>query len=249
MDAPHSYELSKLFWAKVDDRGGPDACWYYTGPLDKKGYGQFWINRRYYDADSDFDLREDRVGKSTRAHRYAYEDKVGEIPFGLTIDHCCHNVDQSCVDLGDECPHRKCVNYLAEHIKPEGVGQNRANAHRDKRLNYIKVPPTHCPQGHPYTEENTGWAERRGHRERRCKACYQAENYLRKYGKERPGAWDQPVRDPARCKNGHLWSENERRDTTTGKRRCRACERINDARAKTKRVADPVKPHLNPSKG
>jgi hypothetical protein len=61
------------FWAKVDQSGGPHACWpWLAGISYPSGYGNIWWN-----------------GFTRSAHRIAYELAVGEIPSGLTLDHLC----------------------------------------------------------------------------------------------------------------------------------------------------------------
>ena len=64
--------LQVRFARKVDQSGGPDACWPWTGCRDAYGYGVFAINQR-----------------NQRAHRVAYELMVGPIPKGLVVDHIC----------------------------------------------------------------------------------------------------------------------------------------------------------------
>lgn len=75
-------------------------------------------------------------GKPISAHRYAYEALVGQIPDGLTIDHLCRV--------------RHCVN--PEHM--EAVTR-RENTLRGIGPTAMHARRTHCPQGHPYDEENT----------------------------------------------------------------------------------------------
>jgi hypothetical protein len=58
------------FWDKVDQSGGPDACWPWTLSLDSKGYGQLWEN-----------------GRLRRAHQVAYERTNG--PFKFNVLHDC----------------------------------------------------------------------------------------------------------------------------------------------------------------
>ena len=75
--------ISERFWDKVDKNGptsnkcpelGP--CWVWTAGSFSDGYGCFGLNSK--------DVRP--------AHRFAYEDQVGKIPEGLTIDHLCLNI-------------------------------------------------------------------------------------------------------------------------------------------------------------
>lgn len=71
--------LSDRFWSKVDIRSA-DQCWMWLRPLDRDGYGQFWMD-----------------GTSRRAHRVACEIQSGErVHDGLVIDHVCRN--RACVN-------------------------------------------------------------------------------------------------------------------------------------------------------
>lgn len=91
-----------------------------------------------------------RTGGKSRyflAHRYAYEQIVGDIPKGQTLDHLCGNPP--------------CVN--PDHLEPVGLRENILRGRTGKNL--LK---TECPQGHPYSGRNLyvspqGW--------RRCRAC------------------------------------------------------------------------------
>lgn len=62
------------FWSKVDQSGGPDACWLWTGAKRDFGYGRVKINRRF-----------------RRAHRVAWLASFGAIPAGLCVCHACDN--------------------------------------------------------------------------------------------------------------------------------------------------------------
>ena len=57
------------FWSKVIVT---PMCWWWTGSLQSKGYGQFRLD-----------------GSLVLAHRYAYEICFGPIPEDLQIDHLC----------------------------------------------------------------------------------------------------------------------------------------------------------------
>jgi SAM-dependent methyltransferase len=63
------------FWAKVDQSGGPDACWLWLARTSKGGYGRF-------------ELAGDRT---VSAHQVAYALVKGQLAEGLTIDHTCRN--------------------------------------------------------------------------------------------------------------------------------------------------------------
>lgn len=76
-------DLSGRFWAKVQRS---DACWRWTGAIDRGGYGQFWHPGR------------GRRGQMVLAHRFAYEDKVGPLLHsglpgakGEVVMHTCDN--------------------------------------------------------------------------------------------------------------------------------------------------------------
>lgn len=70
---PKPLDPASRFWPKVDKSGD---CWLWTGSLDHRGYGQFYL----------------RSGAApAKAHRFAYELLVGPIPEGMSIDHRCHN--------------------------------------------------------------------------------------------------------------------------------------------------------------
>ncbi len=94
-------------------------------------------------------------GKTTRAHRFIYETIVGEIPPDLQLDHVCFN--------------KACVNPF--HLE---IVTNQENTQR-----YYRKYLTHCPQGHPYTAENT-YFNSRGHRQ--CRVCLKASKT--KYNKK-----------------------------------------------------------------
>lgn len=100
-----------------------------------------------------------RAGEGNRyAHRVAYELLVGEIPDGLTIDHLCKN--PLCVNPD----HLEAVTHAANIMR--GPGASAANARK-----------THCPQGHPFDEENTYFAPGTG--DRRCRTCDKARDRAR----------------------------------------------------------------------
>ena len=60
------------FWSRVDQTGGPDACWPWTAARFDTGYGCVWAD-----------------GKARKAHRVAWGLMNGEIPEGVRILHRC----------------------------------------------------------------------------------------------------------------------------------------------------------------
>lgn len=86
-------------------------------------------------------------GRVKVAHRLAFEELRDEIPGGLVLDHLCRN--------------RKCVN--PDHLDPVTDQVNIARG--EGGVNQRRK--THCPQGHPYDEQNT----RRYRTGRYCRTC------------------------------------------------------------------------------
>ena len=110
--------------ARCVDRG----CWLFTGGVDGQGYPQVKAGKRVL------------IG-----HRLTYEEFIGPIPDGLTLDHLCEV--------------KRCVNPWHMDPVPRGVNTNRFSG-----SNALK---THCRRNHEYTEENTY----RSGGKRRCRTC------------------------------------------------------------------------------
>lgn len=113
--------------------------WLWIGAKTKQGYGTIWDNERKGHA---------------MAHRVSWELASGnKIPEGMVIDHLCRTPS--------------CVNPA--HLEVVSVSANTARGLAGEvggRRNRIK---THCPQGHPYSPENTYYYN--NGRTRVCRTC------------------------------------------------------------------------------
>ena len=124
--------------------GPADECWPWLGVVDRDGYG--------------------RVGERGLAHRVSYEQHVGPIPSGLTVDHRCHSADAQCA-LGGQCPHRRCINPA--HLELLSAEENSRRQQ--------PAAKSHCRHGHLFDEANT-YRCRKGRRHcRKCTARRQTE--------------------------------------------------------------------------
>lgn len=105
-------------WESMVDK--TDTCWLWTGRVTVAGYGQFSAPGR----------------RSVHAHRWGYEQLVGQIDEGLSIDHLCRV--RACVNPAHLEPVTTQINVL------RGVGWAAQNAAK-----------THCKRNHEFTPENT----------------------------------------------------------------------------------------------
>jgi HNH endonuclease len=106
-------------------------------------------------------------GQVRVAHRVIYKLLVGPIPEGLEIDHLCRN--------------RACCNPA--HLEPVTHQENVRRGDRWAMGNHERSK-THCPQGHPYDEVNTGHSKKNG--SRWCRACARERERLKR---EKLGFW------------------------------------------------------------
>jgi hypothetical protein len=85
-----------------------ETCWLWMGALNSSGYGVFGAGGR---------------GNLVLAHRWAYEQKHGPIPEGLTLDHLCRR--------------RECIRV--DHLEAVSLQENIRRA---------AALITHCKRGH-----------------------------------------------------------------------------------------------------
>lgn len=133
-------------WSKVD-RCGPT-------PKERPDLGPCWIWTGARHRAGYGQIR--RFHKLWLAHVYMYVHLVRSFRSDLELDHLCRV--------------RLCCN--PDHLEPV---THRVNCRRGSAGNHNRVK-THCPQGHPYSKENT--YELRGGR-RQCKTCTRAKAIMR----------------------------------------------------------------------
>lgn len=131
------------------------GCWLWMGKINRLGYGGLWVR----------DLTKTTGWRSVSAHRHAYETMVGPIPAGMDIDH--------------KCRVRCCVN--PDHLEPvthlENVRRGISGIVNGGRMR----AKTHCPQGHPYSPENTRVRlNKSGGVHRECRVCDREKARLRR---------------------------------------------------------------------
>lgn len=91
-----------------------NGCWDWVGPSGSRGYGQWWLNKRY-----------------RPAHRVMYERANGPIPLGLVLDHLCR--DHSCVNPD----HLEAVTQRENVLRGNGVAAaNSKKTHCPKGHEY-----------------------------------------------------------------------------------------------------------------
>lgn len=122
---------SERFFNKVHPEPN-SGCWLWSGAADYQGYGHFYAR-----------------GKTTQAHRWAYEHSGKIIPNDLCLDHLCRT--PSCVNPS----HLELVTVRENTLR--GIGPSAVSARRSA-----------CARGHKYTPEtlhvtSRGW--------RVCRIC------------------------------------------------------------------------------
>lgn len=158
------------------------GCWLWKGTITK-GYGKFCS-----------------MGKMMYAHVWSYKNYIGDIPYGLTLDH--------------QCRVRNCVN--PKHLKPMTLYENMMIGNSPTAKNKRK---THCFKGHPFNPENTIINKSKtGKIHRRCKTCVTTHN-----DPVRSFHWKHR---PTHCGRGHEFTLENTYLKRNGMRDCKACRYI-----------------------
>lgn len=117
--------MTERFWSKVDQSGGPDACWNWTAFRDRDGYGRFQISKK--------------VGRTS--HRVAWEMENGPIPDGLCVLHKCDN--PACVNVSHLFLGTRLDNNKDRHRK----GRNGPRVRKYGDDNPSRKHPENLPRG------------------------------------------------------------------------------------------------------
>lgn len=133
--SPEKRAALERFFAKTRRLEG--GCLLWLGALNSRGYGCCATGQK---------------GRSALAHRWIYEQTVGPIPPGLTIDHLCRN--------------RRCVEVA--HME---VVTDRENILRGTSPTAKNARKTHCIHGHPLDGDNL-IIKKDGRRQ--CRTCQRA---------------------------------------------------------------------------
>lgn len=119
------------------------GCWLWLGACSR-GYGYF-----------------SSKGKNILAHRFSYEEFVGQIPEGLQLDHLCRV--------------RCCVNPAHLEAVTSKENFHRGISSSVTRSRHKKI--THCPRGHAYEGGNLYVSKVGGRVCRKCRVIAQ-QNYV-----------------------------------------------------------------------
>lgn len=132
-----------------------EHCWLWKGAHDKAGYGLFYSGARLLTGGQ----------RNVYAHRWSWEQVNGPVPEGLVLDHICEN--PPCVRV----EHLRLATQQENICR--GVGASAVNARKKS-----------CPQGHPYSPDNT--FIRSGARV--CKKCSRARDARKRLAQRRAKA-------------------------------------------------------------
>lgn len=105
-----------------------------------------------------FSVGEDGQNRQVLAHIFSCDNLVGKLPAGFEHDHTCQTVN---------CVNPDCIDFVT-------------HSENQRRMS-LRI--THCPYGHPYTNENT-YITRLGGKS--CKECSRIRVRLRRANAKQP---------------------------------------------------------------
>jgi hypothetical protein len=147
---PKPKPIAERLWAKIEKRG-PDDCWPWLGATNASPNAR---GGPYGKLGDQWPSR-----KTVLAHRVVYSLEVGAIPVGFQVDH--------------QCGYSLCCN--PRHLEAVEPAKNNERSTSPTSRNIKK---THCPQGHEYSPENTGYRKEVGYRY--CRACARLAQHARR---------------------------------------------------------------------
>lgn len=133
--------VERRFWSRVS-KLAEGECWEWVGAVNNQGYGVLFV------------ANGNRHRNAMQyAHRLSFEMHNGSITDRLFVCHRCDN--------------RKCVN--PSHLFLGTQVDNMQDCSRKGRVH--RVQPTHCKNGHEFSEENTYRYQHGGFSHRGCRTC------------------------------------------------------------------------------
>lgn len=141
----------------IDQRGGPSACWPWTGGSLVRGYPTVGVKLATGGR------------RNVKVHRLVCEVANGEVD--ETVDHTCHDA-RTCPG-GESCPHRRCLNpaHLIAESRARNASRNRAGLRREL-----------CGRGHDLAD---AYIDPSG--ERHCRRCTAITSQERRARRPKPG--------------------------------------------------------------
>lgn len=187
------------------------GCWLWAGSLNGGGYAQVMVNKR-----------------RPVAHRVAYELKHGPVPEGLQLDHLCRV--RCCVNPDHVEPVTTSINQL-RGIGPALLAKhNQTQKMREVTAARNRTPEMRAVVSRPKAPEHAA----------NIKAMLTKRNQsaeMRAIAAEQARLRNMKLKDLTHCKQGHEYTpENTHTDPLTGRRRCRVCARVVDARRRQRRM-------------